>query len=189
MEETEAMSIIEALLFIWGEPLNIREISKVLDMNRSQVENILKKMIDDFDFNRRGLKIVTIDDSYQLSTRPEHHSWISKLSQDKSSKSLSTAALETLSIIAYKQPITKNELEAIRGVRCDSIVNTLVNRDLVEERGRLERIGRPIVYGTTKEFLRYFGLESLVDLPPIEDFEDASNENEIENQHREGEIK
>lgn len=176
MEEKEIKSVIEALLFVWGDPLSIREISKILDIEKKQVEEILNKMIDEFNFNRRGLKIITINDSYQLSTRPEHHKWISELSQDGTSKSLSTAALETLSIIAYKQPITKNEMEIIRGVRCDRAVSTLVEKDLVEEKGRLERTGRPIIYGTTIEFLRYFGLESLENLPPLEDFKIEDDE-------------
>ena len=102
--------------------------------------------------------------------RPEHHRWINKLTQEKDTKSLSAAALETLSIIAYKQPITKNEIEAIRGVRCDKALDTLQGKDLIEEKGRLDRTGRPIIYGTTNEFLRYFGLESLENLPSLKDF-------------------
>lgn len=178
MEENEVKSIIEALLFVWGDPLNIREISKILNLEKKQVKEILNKMTDEFNFNRRGLRIIAINDNYQLSTRPEHHKWISELSQDKTSKSLSAAALETLSIIAYKQPITKNEMEIIRGVRCDRAVSTLVEKDLVEEKGRLERTGRPIIYGTTMEFLRYFGLETLEELPILKEFKIEDDEME-----------
>lgn len=176
MEEREIQSIIEALLFIWGDPLSIRDISKILELEENKTREILDKMIDEFDFNRRGLKIIRIKDNYQLCTRPEHYQWIRKLSQEKISKSLSTAALETLSIIAYRQPITKNEIEGIRGVRCDKSIETLLNRNLIEEKGRLERTGRPIIYGTTMEFLRYFGLESLDKLPSLKDFEVEDHE-------------
>ena len=171
LEEKEIKAIIEALLFIWGDPLSLKDISNILEISEKKVEDILKEIMDDFDFNRRGIKIIRIKNNYQLCTRPEHYSWISKLSQQKDSKSLSTAALETLSIIAYRQPITKNEIDAVRGVKSDRVIETLINKDLIEEKGRLERTGRPIVYGTTDEFLRYFGLESLSDLPELKEFE------------------
>ena len=170
MDEREVKAIIEALLFIWGDPLSIKDISKILEIDEKQIEEILGEMQNDFNYNRRGIKIIRIDNKYQLCTRPEHYPWISKLTQQKGSKTLSAAALETLSIIAYKQPITKNEIEGIRGVRCDKAVETLINRELIEEKGRLERTGRPIIYGTTDEFLKYFGLEDLDDLPELKDF-------------------
>ncbi|NMA86180.1 MAG: SMC-Scp complex subunit ScpB [Tissierellia bacterium] len=176
MDEREIKAIIEALLFIWGDPLSIKDISKILETNKNQIEEILEEMQDDFNYNRRGIKIIRIDNKYQLCTRPEHYPWISKLTQQKGSKTLSTAALETLSIIAYKQPITKNEIEGIRGVRCDKAIETLINRDLIEEKGRLERTGRPIIYGTTDEFLKYFGLEDLEDLPELKDFTQLDEE-------------
>lgn len=176
MDEREIKAIIEALLFIWGDPLSIKDISKILETNKNQIEEILEEMQDDFNYNRRGIKIIRIDNKYQLCTRPEHYPWISKLTQQKGSKTLSTAALETLSIIAYKQPITKNEIEGIRGVRCDKAIETLINRDLIEEKGRLERTGRPIIYGTTGEFLKYFGLEDLEDLPELKDFTQLDEE-------------
>lgn len=171
MEEREIKAIIESLLFIWGDPLSLKDISSILEVNEKKIEEILEEMMDDFNFNRRGIKITRVKNDYQLCTRPEHYPWVSKLAQQKDTKSLSTAALETLSIIAYRQPITKNEIEAIRGVRCDKAIETLVNRDLVEEKGRLERTGRPIIYGTTYGFLSYFGLETLADLPELKEFE------------------
>mgnify|MGYP000890759211 CR=1 FL=1 len=171
MDKREIKSIIEALLFIWGEPLSLKDICQILELEEKKTKDIINEMIDEFNYNRRGLKIIRIENNYQLSTRPEHHTWISKLSQEKNNKSLSNAALETLSIIAYRQPITRNEIEAIRGVRCDKALETLLNKNLIKEKGRLERTGRPIIYGTTKEFLRYFGLEDLSDLPPLKDFD------------------
>jgi len=179
VDEREIKAIIEALLFVWGDPLSLNDISKIIEVEEEKVKKILKNMIDEFDFNRRGLKIICLNDNYQLCTRPEHHQWINKLTQEKDIKSLSTAALETLSIIAYKQPITKNEIENIRGVRCDKALDTLQKKGLIEEKGRLERTGRPIIYGTTTEFLRYFGLETLEDLPTLKDFKIEESDIEI----------
>ena len=170
MENRELKSIIEALLFTWGDPLELKDIASIIEKEESQVEKLLEEMISEFDYNRRGIRIMKINNSYQLSTRPEHFEWIKKLSSPKFTKSLSNAALETLSIIAYRQPIIKSDIEAIRGVRCDKAIETLIERGLVVELGRLEKVGRPILYGTTDLFLKTFGLESLDQLPPLEDF-------------------
>jgi segregation and condensation protein B len=163
----EVKSIIEGLLFAWGDPLEIKDLSSVLDIEVSELESILKEMIDDFNYNRRGLRIIKFNNSYQIGTRPEHYEWISKLNQDKYKKNLSNASLETLSIIAYKQPIIKSDIESIRGVKCDRALDTLMKKNLIKEMGRLERAGRPILYSTTDEFLKYFGLENLKDLPHL----------------------
>ena len=103
------------------------------------MRKLLDEMIDEFEYNRRGIKIIRVKDKYQLCTRPEHYQWISKLIDKKENKGLSNAALETLAIIAYRQPITKSEIESIRGVRCDKAINTLINKNLIKEMGRLER--------------------------------------------------
>lgn len=169
MDRREMKSIIESLLFIWGDPLSLKDIGSILEIKEKDLEPIMNEMIDEFDYNRRGIKINKIGTSYQLSTRPEHFEWIKKLYVPKTSKTLSNAAIETLSIVAYRQPITKAEIETIRGVRCDKAIETLMNRELIEERGRLDRTGRPIIYGTTPNFLKYFGLESLDELPPLQD--------------------
>ncbi|NLY85897.1 MAG: SMC-Scp complex subunit ScpB [Tissierellia bacterium] len=173
MENRELKSIIEALLFTWGDPLELKDIASIIEKEESQVEKLLEEMISEFDYNRRGIRIMKINNSYQLSTRPEHFEWIKKLSSPKFTKSLSNAALETLSIIAYRQPIIKSDIEAIRGVRCDKAIETLIERGLVVELGRLEKVGRPILYGTTDLFLKTFGLESLDQLPPLEDFNNS----------------
>lgn len=169
MDEKEIKSIIEALLFTWGDPLESKDIAYILELDINEIDEIMKKMIDNFDYNRRGLRIIKINESYQLGTRPEHFKWLKKLSTTSVSKTLSNAALETLSIIAYRQPVIKSDIEAIRGVRCDRAIETLVEKGLVEEAGRLERVGRPIIYITTDNFLRSFGLEKLEDLPPLKD--------------------
>lgn len=166
----EAKGIIEAILFTWGDPLDLKSISSILELDEAIVENILEEMIKDFDTQNRGLKIIKFEDSYQLGTKLEYFDYIKKLSS-KTKKSLSNAAMETLSIIAYKQPVTKSDIDNIRGVKSDRVIETLHEKKLIEELGRLERPGRPIVYGTSDDFLKYFGLESLEDLPNVNNFE------------------
>lgn len=168
MDKREQKSIIEALLFTWGDPLSIKDIVNVLEIDKNQAEQTLDEMINEFNYERRGIQILKVKDSYQLGTRAEHFEWIKKLSVPKDNRSLSNAALETLSIIAYRQPIIKNEIESIRGVKCDKAISTLLEKKLIREAGRLERTGRPILYATTDEFLKGFGLKSIKDLPKIE---------------------
>lgn len=177
MDNREIKSIIEGLLFTWGDPLELKDLSSVLEIDFNELEDIMKELIDDFDFNRRGLRIIKFNNLYQIGTRPEHYEWIKKLNNKKNTKNLSNASLETLSIIAYKQPIIKSDVENIRGVRSDRAIDTLIDKKLVKELGRLERTGRPILYGTTEDFLKYFGLETIEELPPIvEPNEETSNE-------------
>ncbi len=175
MDNREIKSIIEGLLFTWGDPLDIKDISGVLNIEIKVLEPIIKELIDDLDYNRRGLRIIRFNNSYQIGTRPEHFDWIKKLNNNKNTKNLSNAALETLSIIAYRQPIIKSDIEAIRGVRSDRAIETLVERKLVTEVGRLDKTGRPILYGTTEDFLKYFGLQSIEELPAIEEFNEYTN--------------
>jgi segregation and condensation protein B len=175
MDKREIKSIIEGLLFTWGDPLELKDLSSVLDLDIKELEVIMKELIDDFDYNRRGLRIIKFNSLYQIGTRPEHYEWIKKLNNKKNTKNLSNASLETLSIIAYKQPIIKSDIENIRGVRSDRAIDTLIDKNLVTELGRLERTGRPILYGTTEEFLKYFGLESISELPQIEEPNDESS--------------
>lgn len=171
MEKREVKSVIEGLLFAWGDPLSIKDLSTVLEIDEKSLTVIMKELIDDFDFHRRGLRIIKFNDYYQIGTRPEHYEWVKRLNNKKNTRNLSNASLETLSIIAYKQPIIKSEIDAIRGVRSDKAIETLIERELVQELGRLERTGRPILYGTTEVFLKHFGLESIEDLPRIEEFQ------------------
>lgn len=175
MDLRETKSIIEALLFTWGEALEIKEISKILAVGQKELEVILKEMIDEFNFNRRGLRIIRINDKYQLGTRPEHYDYIKKLGDSGINKNLSNAAMETLSIIAYKQPITKSEIDHIRGVRSDRALSTLIDREMIGELGRLDKPGRPIIYGTTDKFLRTFSLESIEELPVLVEIDENEN--------------
>ncbi len=175
MDRKQMKSIIVGLLFTWGDPLDLKDLSSVLEEPEKEVEIAVKELMDELDFSLSGLRIIRFNNSYQIGTRPEHYEWIKKLNSSKNSKNLSNASLETLSIVAYKQPIIKAEIEALRGVRSDRALETLIERKLVAEVGRLDKTGRPILYGTTDEFLRYFGLESIDELPPIEDFKEYSD--------------
>lgn len=176
MDIREIKSIIEGLLFVWGDPLTVEDIGKILELDKTQVFKLMDEMLDDFDFNRRGIRIIKANDTYQLSTRAEHFEWIKKLNHTKPNKSLSNAAMETLAIIAYRQPIIKSEIDNIRGVKSDRSIETLKEKNLVKELGRLERIGRPIIYGTSDEFLRLFSLESLDALPDLEEMVERIDE-------------
>jgi segregation and condensation protein B len=171
MDEREMMAIVESILFVSGDPVGAKEIGQVLDMDLRTVRKLIKKLMDCFHFERRGLQIIMVNDTYQLATRPEFSNYIEKFIGQENSQKLSQASLETLAIIAYRQPITKMDIEAVRGVKCDYIVNTLVNRQLIQEVGRMPTPGRPILYGTTDLFLRNFGLSSLDELPPLENAE------------------
>lgn len=175
MEAREIKSIVEAMLFTWGDPLELKDMASILEVDEKSLIKVIDEMIYEFDYNFRGLKIIRINSSYQMVTRAEHFEWVKKLSSDSGSKSLSNAALETLSIIAYRQPIIKSDIEAIRGVRCDRSIETLMDRGLVKEIGRLEKVGKPIIYGTTDIFLRSFGLENIEDLPSINNFKEKED--------------
>lgn len=177
MNEDEIKSILEGILFIWSEPISAKELSKALSIEIKYIRDTLDKMIDEFNYNKRGIQIIKMNDHYQLATRPEHYQYIQKLVEPKQNKRLTQAALETLAIIAYKQPITKIEIEEIRGVKCDKAISTLLEKNLIEEQGRLEKIGRPIVYGTTLDFLKTFGLSSTEELPEISNFKLLAQDN------------
>ena len=168
MDEREMMGIIESILFVSGDPVSAKEIGQILELDVRKVRKLLNKMCDCFNFERRGLQIIIANDTYQLATRPEHSEYIEKYMGKERTQILSQASIETLAIIAYQQPVTKAEIEAVRGVKCDYIINTLVNRGYIKEVARKDTPGRPILYGTTDLFLRSFGLSSLEDLPPLE---------------------
>ena len=166
-------SVLESLMFAWGEPLSINEMSKILEIPVKSLAAVLDEMISEFRDNEdRGLLIQRFGNSYQLTTKRENYEYIHSLLENTVNKSLSTAAMETLSIIAYKQPVTKVEIERIRGVKCSQVVKGLLDKGLIKETGRLDKPGRPVVYSTTDEFLRHFGLTSIDELPAIEDEKD-----------------
>ncbi|WP_025721030.1 SMC-Scp complex subunit ScpB [Paenibacillus sp. 1-18] len=176
MDYLKLKSIIEGLLFLAGEEgLSAKQIADIVEQQQELVEKSLEDLKQDMEQGGRGLQLVRIAGNYQLATLPEHAPYFEKLAYSPARASLSQAALETLAIVAYRQPITRVEIEDIRGVKSERAIHTLVNKELIEEKGRAEAIGRPILYGTTKSFLDYFGLGSLTDLPQPEIFEDSDN--------------
>ncbi|MGW8957809.1 SMC-Scp complex subunit ScpB [Paenibacillus sp. NPDC055715] len=176
MDYLKLKSIIEGLLFLAGEDgLSAKQIADIVEQQQELVEKGLEDMKQDMEQGGRGLQIVRIAGHYQLATLSEHAPYFEKLAYSPARTSLSQAALETLAIVAYRQPITRVEIEDIRGVKSERAIHTLVHKELIEEKGRAEAIGRPILYGTTKSFLDYFGLGSLADLPQPELFEDSEH--------------
>lgn len=159
---------LEGLLFASGdEGITIKQLAKILDIKSHIVEDLLLDLKEEYEHNDRGLMIMKSHQIYHLTTKPEHSDYFKRLLETPQSTRMSQAALETLAIIAYNQPITRTEIDDIRGVKSDRPVNTLLSRSLIEERGRKEGIGRPVLFGTTKEFLTYFGLTSIEELPPL----------------------
>ncbi len=169
MEIINWCSIVESLLFAAGdEGLTLKQISQVLEIDDIFAEDIIKRLMEECNQNpNRGIMVVELAGTYQLATKKENSPYLKKLVESPQTTTLSQAALETLAIIAYKQPITRAEIEEIRGVKTERPLQTLVGKALIKEVGRAEGTGRAILYGTTKEFLDYFGLKSLEELPPL----------------------
>lgn len=182
MNSREYKQIIEEVLFVYADPLKIDDIANILELTIKETKNLIDELILEFEFQKRGLVINKIENYYQLQTRKKHHEKIEKLFEKTKMKNLTNSTLETLAIIAYKQPITRQEIEEIRGVKCNRSIDTLLAKDFIKEAGRLDKIGKPIIYKTTINFLNKFNLNSLKDLPNIEKF--ISNK-EMENEKNE----
>ncbi len=184
MEIREIQSILESVLFAAGDAVELEKLADIVDVDKRSLREILKKMMDEYNFERRGLHIIQLDDSYQMCTRGEYHDYIALLAEPRRKQNLSNAAIEVLALVAYKQPVTRSTIEHIRGVNCDYVVNRLIERGLIEEVGRLDAPGRPLLFGTTLEFLRCFGISSLSELPEYESLgkseENAQLEMELE---------
>lgn len=165
MTREEIKGILEAILFVWGDPIEIETLAKATQLPIADMKAHMEELIQDLEQANRGIRIHRYENSYQLRTIAEADPFIRNLLLEREEKSLSSSALETLSIIAYKQPVTRIEIDSIRGVQSSSAINTLSARGLIEEAGRLDRIGKPILYRTTQEFLRVFDLEDLSQLP------------------------
>lgn len=163
-------SIIESLLFVSGEPLEVKQISSIIECSVSFTEELLKEMSKLYEIESRGIRLINNKGNYSLATKSDNSTYIEKLLGINSRQGLSQAALETLAIIAYKQPITRIDIDEIRGVKSDRAIYTLVEKGLIKENGRLDVIGRPILYGTTQEFLKYFDLENIDQMPSIDSF-------------------
>jgi segregation and condensation protein B len=170
----ERKAIVEALIYVSDEPLNSRSIAEVLKEDQSTIEEAIAGLADEFNGRGGGLQLREVAGGWQFATRPEYHEHVRAFLKSRPSAKLSLASLETLAVIAYKQPITVPEILDIRGVQSPSSIKTLLDKKLIVARGRKETVGRPMMYGTSKEFLIQFGLRDLSELPSIEDFEDLA---------------
>ena len=182
MEEKRIMAVIEAVLFAMGDSVELSRLNHVLEIPEKEISEIIAKMNDKYKRQDRGIYIVELEDAVQLCTKPELYEYLIKVAKAPRKYVLSDTLLETLSIIAYKQPVTRLEVEKIRGVSCDHAVNRLLEFNLIQELGRLDAPGRPLLFGTTEEFLRTFGVKSLGDLPILnpEQIEDCRKQAEEE---------
>ncbi len=164
-------SAIEALLFVNGDPLSIKKLSLILDQPTEKIKEAISLLKEEYNENDRGFHLIEVNKSYQFATSKQYYEYIKKLSKYSPSKGLSKVNAEVLAIIAYNQPITKYDIDSIRGVNSDKAIQQLLNRDLIEQKGRLEKVGRPMIYGTTEMFLKSFGIKSIKELPDISMFE------------------
>ena len=186
MKRKEMEGVIEAILFTMGESVELSRIAKALEEEEETVRNVIHQMMERYEKEDRGIHIIELDNAFQMCTKKETYEYLIRIAKQPKRHVLTDVALETLSIIAYKQPITKLEIEKIRGVKSDHAVNKLIEYDLVTEVCRLNAPGKPILFGTTEEFLRRFSVQSVEELPSInpEKLEDFKAEAEDEVQLR-----
>lgn len=168
MKKEELFGILESILFALGSPAEFEKIEDALELSHDEVIDLVSAFMKDFNKKSRGMKVIRLDNSIQMVSKSEHHPYIAKMLETRAQKGLSQSSLETVSIIAYNQPVTKAMVDAVRGVDSYNSIVRLLERELIEQRGRMDAPGRPMLYGTTSEFLRVFGLESLDELPKLE---------------------
>ncbi len=173
LKRSEIKNIIEALMFSYGEAVSIHDLNLAIneELSPKEIEIMLNILISEYKEQNRGIQIIKLGNKYQMCSNSKYADFIKKIMEPSRKKTLSQATLETLIIIAYKQPITRAEIDTIRGVKSDRVITSLLDNNLIYEAGRLEKIGKPIIYKTTDEFLRHFALNDLGDLPSIELFE------------------
>ncbi|SDC01325.1 MULTISPECIES: SMC-Scp complex subunit ScpB [unclassified Candidatus Frackibacter] len=181
-------ALIEALLFTTSEPLHIKEIKEVTELGARKIKEIIKEIRDDYDNPNRGVQLLDVNGGYQIRTKPEYEEYIKELHKPEINNRLTQASLETLTIVAYKQPVTRAEVQDIRGVNVEKPLKTLQKRGLVIELGRKETIGNPIIYGTSDKFLEYFGLNDLSELPSPQDFSELNEETLLEEELEDEEL-
>jgi segregation and condensation protein B len=170
----ELMAIVEALIFVSEEPITVKTLADVLEENKESIQAAIEELKKEYEDRDGGLQLREIAGGWQISTRTEYHEEVRKYLKTRPSAKLSLASLETLAVIAYKQPVTVPEILEIRGVQSASAIKTLLDKRLIVAKGRKETVGRPMLYGTSKDFLIQFGLKDLSELPSIEDFEDIA---------------
>jgi len=172
--QTERAAIIEALIFVSDEPLSVKMIADVLKEDKQVVSETVAALAEEFNGRNGGLQLREVAGGWQFATRPEYHEHVRAFLKTRPSAKLTIASLETLAVIAYRQPVTVPEILEIRGVQSPSSIKTLLDKKLIVAKGRKETVGRPMMYGTSKEFLLQFGLKDLSELPSVEDFHDLS---------------
>ena len=180
--EKELLGAVEAILFAMGESVSLSKIASAIGKDETEAKRLLEELKKQYQKKERGIQLIELEDSYQLCTKPELFDYLIQVAKQPKKHVLTDVLLETLAIVAYKQPVTKIEIEKIRGVKSDHAVNKLVEYDLVCEVGRLDAPGKPLLFGTTEEFLRRFGVQSVEELPSIapEQLEDFKEEAERE---------
>lgn len=166
-------SAFESMMFVWGEPLDVKDAAEIFNINWKDAYDYFKELQNEYEQEGRGITIREVDKKFQFITNVDNSEYIERLCTPIKEKRLSQSALEVLAIVAYKQPVTKGEIEAIRGIKCERVIEGLVKKELIEEVGRSGGIGRPILYGTTDMFLKNFGFKDIKELPDIEDINSA----------------
>ncbi len=173
-------SALESMMFTWGEPLDAKDAADVFNMDWKEVYDLFIELQEEYQQEGRGIEIRRIEKSFQFVTKAENYEYIEKLCTPVKKKKLSQSALEVLAIVAYKQPVTRGEVEAIRGIKCERVLEGLEKKDLIKEVGRSNGLGRPILYGTTEQFLQYMNISSIDQLPQLEDMENGTESFQVE---------
>ena len=167
MEDKKYKAIIEAILFTMGESVELEKIADAIELDKKKTKKLINEMMQEWNDEGRGVAIMELDGAYQMCTRTEMYEYLIRIAKQPKRRVLTDVLLETLSIIAYKQPVTRLEIARVRGVSCDHAINKLLEYDLITELGRLDAPGRPLLFGTTEQFLRCFGVKSLEELPEL----------------------
>ena len=173
-------SALETLMFMWGEPLDVKDAAEVLEAEKAEVRELFRELMTEYEQEGRGIRIREAGDAFGYVTHVENDMFVQKLCTPVRVRRLSQAALEVLAIIAYRQPVTRSEIDSIRGIKSERVIDGLMDKGLVEVTGRSEGVGRPLLYGTTREFLKKFGFASLKDLPEVPEYEELRREREEE---------
>lgn len=173
-------SALETMMFMWGEPLEVKDAAEVLEAEKAEVRELFRELQAEYEQEGRGIRIREVDDAFGFVTLAENDMFLQKLCTPVRVRRLSQAALEVLAIIAYRQPVTRSEIDSIRGIKSERVIDGLIDKGLIEVTGRSEGVGRPLIYATTKEFLKKFGFASLKDLPEVPEYEELRRERKEE---------
>ncbi len=175
MKETE--NILESLLFASGNPISISQLTEIMDSDTKTVSEAMTNLAADYEKDARGIRIIKLDDKYQLVSSPSNSDYVKRLLDNRRNPMLSQAAMEVLALIAYNQPVTRAYVEQVRGVDSAAVIHNLIDKELVEEKGKLDAPGRPLLYGTTANFMRVFGISTLSELPELPEIKAQNEEN------------